>query len=187
MTLPGRVLSLALVVTLLLAFDARAYAQVREDAAPMTTWVLGVSTGLWDVTRMTYIERRVGVAFDATVEHRIGPSRGAGDRAVRLQVGTGRGDEYGGPGFDFTRVTLGVVRQLGGGHPPFTIQVAAGGGAYALSSRDGRRTRPSVFGAVGWDAKLGTGAASLHAEAQLLTIGSGLYGSVSVGLQAHLR
>jgi hypothetical protein len=94
MSLPRCPFRVACVVSVVLVFDACAYAQTHEEAAPMSTWVFGVSTGWWRGTRIQYMSPRPGLAFDGSVEYRLGPPHGVGDRAVRMQFGTGRGDEH---------------------------------------------------------------------------------------------
>jgi hypothetical protein len=170
-------------VTLVLAPGAVAYGQPPARAGSLSAWSLGVSPGLWN--RVPTSEgRRNGTAWDACLERRIGDGR---IRAIRVQLGTGAGEKPLEPGFNYSRLLLGIVREVTtASQPPFTVYVAAGAGVYELRSPAGRTERPSAYGSVGFDARLGKSPASISAEVQVHTIGSAVYGTTSLGVRIHL-
>lgn len=141
-------------------------------------------------------ERTANLALDASVERRINRSR-EGGTAVRVQVGWGRGR---GPGFEYDRLMIGVLHDLWRSRDysglEYAVYIAGGGGAHSVTPanlsaglvRAGRSpsqgTQPSVFGAIGADGWVfGTRRAALRGEYQLYSIGSQIYGSMSLGVQ----
>jgi hypothetical protein len=150
--------------------------------------LLGVSAGVWDRVP-THSENggHNGAATDVSLECRLGSATHDGAPAIRVQIGKGAGQGVREPGFDYTRLLIGVVRKLtGASRAPFTVYVSAGG-ACVLTSPGERRTKPSVYGAIGLDVALGSSPASIGAEEQVHTIGSVVYGTASVFVQIHFR
>jgi hypothetical protein len=196
----------AVLAALLLAPGTHAAAQDSRGAQRLGTWAIGASAGLWDHLDPSRRPDDVNVAVDASIERRFNWCPDGGGRAIRVQVGRGAGGGRGGPGFDYTRLTVGTIHHIFHGRDYSGVEgavyVAAGGGAHVLtpatdlphvlvtdgkSLSEGRRTRPSAFGGIGWDLWLGTRRATVRGEAQLYSIGSRFYGSASLGLQVHFR
>ena len=178
-----RSVRVVLLVILLLITGSLAYAQPPARAGSLSTWSLGFSEGLWNRVP-TGEQRHNGTAWDACLERRVGDGR---VRAIRFQLGTGLGEEPLEPGFNYSRLLLGIVRELTtASQPPFTVYIAAGGGVYALRLPAGHRERPSAYGSLGFDARLGKSPASLSAEIQVHTIGGGVYGTTSLGVRIHV-
>jgi hypothetical protein len=151
--------------------------------------LIGVSAGVWDrVPTHSETGRHNGASTDVSLECRLGSATHDGAPAIRVQIGKGAGQGVREPGFDYTRLLIGVVRKLtGASRAPFTVYVSAGGGAYELTSLGERRTKPSVYGAIGLDVALGSSPASIGAEEQVHTIGSVVYGTASVFARIHFR
>jgi hypothetical protein len=181
--------TLALFVTVFMAWEGAAYAQAPSPATPASTWTIGVSAGLWDrVPTDRENGRHNGTAVEASVQRRLGSAHDAGAPAIRVQVGTGSGTGAGQPGFNYTRLMVGVVGPFtGASRPPFAVYVAAGGGAYALTSPGARSTKASVYGALGLDVSLGSSPASISAEVQMHAIGTGVFATTSLGARIHFR
>jgi hypothetical protein len=132
--------------------------------------------------------RHNGTAADVSIQRRLGSANDVEAPAIRLQVGTGSGEGAGQPGFNYTRLMVGVVRPFtGASRPPFAVYVAAGGGAYALTSPGARSTKASVYGAIGMDVSLGSSPASISAEVQVHAIGTGMFATTSIGARIHFR
>jgi hypothetical protein len=113
---------------------------------------------------------------------------GGGQSPFSLRVETGRGEGAGGrqPGFDYTRVIVGIVRTLqSASAAPFTVYLAGGGGSYAVRTSLMHDTKASVFGAIGLDVRPGSSPISFGAELQVQTIGDGLYGTTSLQARLH--
>jgi hypothetical protein len=105
-----------------------------------------------------------------------------------VQLGSGEGGDGRKPGFDYRRVTVGLMRTfVGASRSPFSVYVAAGGGAYSVTSSVQRSTRPTVYGGIGLDVALGSSPLSIGAEVQVQSIGAAAYGTTSLSARLHLR
>jgi hypothetical protein len=146
-------------------------------------------------------EKTANLTVDVSIERRVGWSSDGGGRAIRVQMGTGRGR---GPGFEYNRVMIGTIRHLGRSRDhsdtQYAVFIAAGGGAHIVAAGDlsgtlvggGRSpsegTRPSLFGGLGADGWVfGSRRATLRGEYQLFSIGRRIYGSLGIGVQFHFR
>ena len=166
-----------------------AFAQSVHAPVTVDTWRVGAFAGLWArvPTDPQHPGLHNGAAFDASVERRIGGEADS-TTALRVQAGRGHGETAQGPGFDYTRVMVGVTRVLGrASQPPFFVYLAAGGGAYAVSSAVERTTKPSVYGSVGLDVTPGAGLVSIAVEIQLHTIGAGAYAVSMLGAKIRVK
>jgi hypothetical protein len=190
----------SILVTLMLVQGALAHAQA-PPSEPLSTWAVGASSGLWGrLPPVPSNDQTANLALDVSVERRISRST-EGGRAIRVQMGWGRGR---GPGFEYDRVMIGWLRHLWrsrdhSGHE-YAVYVAGGGGAHVVTPvtnltrdlvRAGGRTqaiRPSAFGSIGADGWVfGTPRAALRGEYQLYSVGRRIYGSMSLGVQLHFR
>jgi hypothetical protein len=166
-----------------------AFAQAVHAPVTVDGWSIGAFAGLWAriPTDPQNPGRHNGTAFDASLERRLGGEQDS-TGAFRVEAGRGHGDTPQGPGFDYTRVMGGITRVLhGASQPPFLVYLAAGGGAYKVSSAIERTTKPSVYGAVGLDVKPGSGVMSVAVELQIHTIGGRLYAVPMLGAKIHVK
>jgi hypothetical protein len=190
-----------MLATLMLVHGALARAQT-PPSEPLSTWAVGASAGLWGRLALgPSDEKTANPAVDVSVERRISRSNDRG-RAIRVQMGWGRGV---GPGFEYTRVMIGTLRHLSSSRDhsglEYTVYLAAGGGAHVVTpvanataglviARRSRSqgTRPSAFGSIGADAWVfGTRRAALRGEYQFYSVGRRIYGSMNLGVQLHFR
>ena len=185
MSVPCRVA--VFLLTVFLMSGREAHAQTPGAPGPADGWVVAASLGGWDrVPTRSGDGHRYGTALDASIQRSLGPARG-GAPAIRVQVGTGSGDGVREPGFNYTRLLIGLVRNVtSASQAPFTVYASGGGGAYAVRSPRGRDTKPSVYGAIGLDVALGSTPTSLGAEVQVQSIGGRLYGTTSLGVRLHV-
>jgi hypothetical protein len=129
-----------------------------------------------------------GKAFDVSVERRIGAASDPGAPAIRVQIGRGAGGDGRQSGFDYRRVTIGLMRTfVSASQSPFSVYVAAGGGAYSVTSPVEHSTKPTAYGGIGLDVALGSSPASVGAEIQLQSIGGAIYGTTSLNARVHFR
>ena len=182
MSIPERAAMSAVILLTLVAGLARAD---TRRVYPSNAWAIGVFPGLWDgVPTASNQGRHNGTSIDFSVEGRIVRSDRA--PAIRVQFGQGRGEGPGRPGFDYRRIMIGGTWKLTtASQEPFSVYAAAGAGAYNTASAVARETRPSVYGALGLDVRLGSSPLSIGAEIQVHTIGGALYGTTSLGARIH--
>jgi hypothetical protein len=180
----------AVVVGAMLFVSARtACAQIPGAVDLRSGWAIGLAPGVWGhVPTDSSDSRPDGKAFDVSLERRIGAASHPGAPAIRVQLGTGEGGDGRKPGFDYRRVTVGLIRTfVGASRSPFSVYVAAGGGAYRLTSSVERSTKPTVSGGIGLDVGLGSSPVSIGADVQVQTIGAAVYGTTSLSARLHLR
>jgi len=188
--LVSRVRATMMVVATIVAASARlACAQTPTAVDPRSGWAIGASPAIWaHVPTDSADVRPNGKAFDLSVERRLGAATDPGAPAVRVQLGTGEGGNGRKPGFDYRRVTVGLMQTfVGASRSPFTVYVAAGGGAYRVTSPVESSTKPTVYGGIGLDVALGSSPVSVGAEIQIQSIGAGAYGTTSLNARLHFR
>ena len=172
----------------MLFFVARtANAQATHPVDLRSGWAIGLAPAVWGhVPTDSADSRPDGKAVDFSLERRIGSASDPASPAVRVQVGKGEGGDGRKPGFDYRRVTVGLMRTfVGASESPFTVYVAAGGGGYSVTSAVEHRTKPTVYGGIGFDAALGSSPVSLGAEIQIQSIGTGVFGTTSLNARVH--
>jgi hypothetical protein len=172
--------------------DAQAPAGPR-----MSRWAFGAAGELLLREDIPYRDD-VDEGFTASLERRIirlGPQE-RDVLGIRVQVGRGPGD-WRADGLSYTRLLAGVIRHACVGKDECygkegrLVYLFAGGGVYRLPSPGAAapsapRTRPSVFGGLGMDRKLGTGRTTLRMEFGGASIGTELHAAISMGLQVHI-
>jgi hypothetical protein len=186
----SRLLAPAMLVGAMLFVSARlACAQTPSAVDLRSGWAIGLAPGVWGHVPTDHSDSRPdGKAFDVSLERRIGAASDPGAPAIRVQLGSGEGGDGRKPGFDYRRVTVGLMRTfVGASRSPFSVYVAAGGGAYSVTSSVQRSTRPTVYGGIGLDVALGSSPLSIGAEVQVQSIGAAAYGTTSLSARLHLR
>jgi hypothetical protein len=192
----GDPLMSAVVAVFLLAAAAPGYAQA-PNGPRMSTWAFGASGDL-QLREDRQNRDDVDEGFVASVERRVirlGP-RGRDVLGIRVQMGSGPGD-WRVDGQSYTRLLAGVIRHGCVGKDECydnkgrVVYLFAGGGVYRLRSPGAAvptvpRTRPSAFGGLGMDRKLGTGRVTLRMEFGGASIGTELHTAISLGLQVHI-
>lgn len=195
MPLASRPLLSAAVATFLLAAATPVHAQAPR-APRMSTWSFGAAVDL--LLRENKSNRdNVDEAFVASVERRfvrLGP-RGRDALGIRVEVGRGPGD-WRVDGLSYNRLLVGVIRHGCIGNDECydnegrVAYLFAGGGIYRTSQGAAApaapRMRPSVFGGLGMDRRLGKGRTTLRMEFGGASIGNELHTAISVGLQVHI-
>lgn len=175
----------AMSAVILLTFVASPVRADTRRVYPSNAWAIGVFPGLWESARTASDQgRHYGTAIDFSVERRLVRSERA--PTLRVQFGQGQGEGPGRPGFDYRRVMIGGTWKLTKpSQEPYTVYVAAGVGTYAMRSAVLRETRPSVYGALGLDVRLGSSPLSIGGELQVHTIGGARYGTTSFSARIH--
>lgn len=184
----SRLRATTLLVGVMLFFAARpASAQPTNPVDLRSGWAIGLAPAVWGhVPTDSTDSRPDGKAVDFSVERRIGSASDPAAPAIRVQLGKGDGGDGRKPGFDYRRMTVGLMRTLvGASRSPFTVYVAAGGGAYSVTSAVERSTKPMVYGGIGFDAALGSSPVTLGAEIQIQSIGTGVFGTTSLNARVH--
>ena len=148
------------------------------------------AAGSWGHTAPPDDATRSG-AFDISIQRSLGRKwPDTSEPAIRLQVGRGNSYKSGEGDFHYRRVMLGAVHEYSiifrRRRRPFYVHLAAGAGAYRVSSAGKSETKSSLFAEAGFDVRLGSSPLTLGPEVQLHTIGDLLYGTTSIVARIRL-